>query len=113
MLLQHQLAYSGVDIIGEQTFVRVINATDFKSGSVVWVDTDFIPTYKIKFLSGYNFNPNVKSDMKSYDLNEAALLTAYGLGTAQEALNERLILGGDTVAISGGIEELQLEFVEV
>ena len=75
-------------------------ATDFKGGSVVWVDTDFIPTYKIQFLSGHNFNPNVKSDMKSVIINEAAL-TAYGLGTAQDALNERLILGSDTVAILG------------
>jgi putative ABC transport system permease protein len=75
-------------------------AKDFKNGSVVWVDPDFIPTYKIKFLSGHNFNPNIKSDMKSVIINEAAL-TAYGLGTADEALNERLILGGDTVAIIG------------
>ena len=75
-------------------------ATDFKSGSVVWVDTDFIPTYKIQFLSGHNFNPHVKSEMKSVIINEAAL-TAYGLGTAQDALDERLILGGDTLAILG------------
>jgi putative ABC transport system permease protein len=75
-------------------------ATDFKSGSVVWVDTDFIPTYKIQFLSGHNFNPNVRSEMESVIINEAAL-TAYNLGTAQEALNEQLILGSDTVAILG------------
>jgi len=66
----------------------------------VWVDPDFIPTYKIQFISGRNFNPGLKSDMESVIINEASL-TAYGLGTAEEALKERLILGDDTVAILG------------
>ncbi len=71
-----------------------------KNGSVVWVDPDFVETYGITILAGRAFNPEIKSDMKSILINEAAL-TAFGLGTAENALSERIILGGDTVAILG------------
>jgi putative ABC transport system permease protein len=73
---------------------------DFKGGSVVWVDPDFIPTYKIQFLAGQNFNPAVRSDMRSVIINEASL-AAYGLGTAEEALHQKLIMGEDTLAVLG------------
>jgi putative ABC transport system permease protein len=75
-------------------------ATDDRGGSVIWVDPDFIPTYKIPFVSGHNFNPNIKSDMESVIINEASL-SVFGLGTAEDALKEHLLLGGDTVAILG------------
>lgn len=71
-----------------------------KTGSVVWVDPDFVSTYGITVLSGRSFNPAIASDMESVLVNEAAL-TAFGLGTPDQALNERIILGGDTVAILG------------
>jgi putative ABC transport system permease protein len=73
---------------------------DSKSGSVVWVDPDFVETYGITVLAGKVFNPAIVSDMKSVLINEAAL-TAFGLGTPQNALTERIILGGDTTAILG------------
>lgn len=73
---------------------------DNKSGSVVWVDPDFVPTYGITVLAGRNFNPAIRSDMESVLVNEAAL-TLLNLGTAEEALNERIVLGSDTVAILG------------
>lgn len=71
-----------------------------KNGSVVWVDPDFVPTYGITVLAGRSFNPAIASDMESVLVNEAAL-TAFGLGTPEQALEERIILGGDTVAIVG------------
>ena len=71
-----------------------------KTASIVWVDPDFIETYGISIISGRAFNPEIKSDMESVLINEAAL-TAFGLGDAEHALNERLILGGDTTAILG------------
>lgn len=71
-----------------------------KSGSVVWVDPDFIQTYGITVLAGRVFNPEIVSDMKSVLINEASL-TAFGLGNAENALKERIILGSDTVAILG------------
>lgn len=73
---------------------------DSKNGSVVWVDPDFVGTYGITVLSGRNFNPAIASDMESVLINEAAL-TTFGLGNAEHALQERLIFGGDTVAILG------------
>lgn len=71
-----------------------------KTGSVVWIDPDFIETYGITVLAGRSFNPEIKSDMESVLINEAAL-TAFGLGDAENALKERIILGGDTTAIVG------------
>jgi len=71
-----------------------------KSGSIVWVDPDFIETYGITVLAGRQFNPEIKSDMESVLINEAAI-AAFGLGDPDNALKEHLILGGDTVAILG------------
>lgn len=71
-----------------------------KSGSIVWVDTDFIDTYGMTVISGRKFNPEIRSDIQAVMVNEAAL-TAYGLGDAQNALNERILLGNDTSEIIG------------
>lgn len=74
-----------------------------KTGSIVWVDPDFIDTYGISVIAGRKFNPEIRSDMESVLINETAL-KAFGLGTAENALNERLILGGDTTAIVGVVK---------
>jgi putative ABC transport system permease protein len=71
-----------------------------ESGSVVWVDTDFVETYGIKVLAGRTFNLEIKSDMEAVLINEAALKT-FRLGDAEHALQERIILGGDTAVILG------------
>lgn len=71
-----------------------------KNGSIVWVDPDFVKTYNIEVIAGHDFNIDNKSDMESVLVNESALKT-YQLGTPEEALNERLLLGNDTVAIIG------------
>lgn len=71
-----------------------------KNGSVVWVDPDFIETYGMTVIAGRSFNMNIKSDMEAVLINEAAL-TAFNLGTAEEALEERIVLGGDSVEILG------------
>ena len=77
---------------------------DSKSGNVVWIDPDFIDTYGITVLSGRNFNPSIKSDMESVLVNEAALKT-FGLGDPENALQERMIFGGDTTAILGVLKD--------
>ena len=71
-----------------------------KTGSVVWIDPDFIETYGFTILAGRAFNPSITSDMKAVLVNEAAL-TAFGLGSPENALKERIILGGDTTDILG------------
>ncbi|HET9487643.1 MAG TPA: FtsX-like permease family protein, partial [Chryseosolibacter sp.] len=73
---------------------------DSKDGKVVWIDPDFVSTYGITVLAGRNFNPEIRSDMEGVLVNEAAL-TAFGLGDPENALKERIILGGDTTAIVG------------
>ena len=73
---------------------------DNKDGKVVWVDPDFVDTYGMTLLAGRNFKPEIKSDMESVLVNEAALKT-FGLGDPENALKERIILGGDTTAILG------------
>jgi putative ABC transport system permease protein len=74
-----------------------------KDGRVVWIDPDFIETYGITILSGRNFNPAMASDMESVLVNEASL-KSFGLGDPENALKERIILGGDTVAILGVVK---------
>ncbi|HTF18440.1 MAG TPA: ABC transporter permease [Chryseolinea sp.] len=71
-----------------------------KSGSIVWIDPDFIKTYGMDLVSGRVFNPEIRSDMESVIINESAIET-FGLGNAETALNEKLIFGGDTVSILG------------
>jgi len=67
--------------------------------SIVYVDPDFVPTYGIEFIAGHNFNKNSASDMKSVIINEAAL-KALKLGTADEALDQKLLIN-DTLNIIG------------
>jgi len=71
-----------------------------KRGSIVWVDPDFIDTYDITLIAGKNFNLGNKTEMNSVLINEAAV-TAFGLGTPETALHERIILGSDTTEVLG------------
>ncbi|HEY9006991.1 MAG TPA: ABC transporter permease [Ohtaekwangia sp.] len=71
-----------------------------KSGNVAWIDPDFLATYKMELISGRPWDPDRKSDREAMLVNEAAL-TTFGLGDAQHALEERIILGDDTVNIIG------------
>lgn len=73
---------------------------DNKPGSVVWVDPDFVDTYGMTLLAGRNFNLAIKSDMEAVLINEAAL-AAFNLGTAEQALQEQIVLGDDSVSILG------------
>ncbi len=75
-----------------------------KSGNVTWVDPDFIQVYEIEMLSGRTWNPESKTDMESVLVNEAAVRT-FGLGTPEEALEQRIVLGGDTVDILGVMKD--------
>ncbi len=74
--------------------------SEMKVGSVVWIDPDFISSYHIQLIAGRNFNAGIGSDMKSVIINEAAL-HAFDLGTAQQALQQQLIVGEDTTHIIG------------
>lgn len=71
---------------------------DNHTGSLVWVDYDFIETYDMKVLSGRPFSKDYGMDDESVVINETAV-RIFDLGDPESALQERLILGGDTVRI--------------
>jgi putative ABC transport system permease protein len=71
-----------------------------KSGNVAWVDPDFLATYGMELASGRQWDGDRESDREAVLVNEAAL-KAFGLGDAEHALEERIILGDDTVNILG------------
>ena len=80
---------------------------------VVWVDTDFIQTYGMQIVSGKLWDPSRTTDMNSVFLNEAAL-DRFGLGTAEQALNEKLIIGGgESTSYSGRHKKFSLELTQV
>ncbi|MEJ1240924.1 ABC transporter permease [Chryseolinea sp. T2] len=74
--------------------------TDIRLGCVVWVDPDFLATYDIPLVAGRNFDERIASDMKALIVNEASL-EAFDLGTPEEALQQKLIMDGDTSSIIG------------
>jgi putative ABC transport system permease protein len=86
--------------------------------NVVWVDTDFIQTYGMQIISGKAWNQGSTTDMNSVFLNEAAL-DRFGLGTADQALNEKVIIGdGTPLPIQGVIKNfhwnsLKSEYVPI
>jgi putative ABC transport system permease protein len=89
--------------------------SDIKLGFVVFVDSDFIPTYEIEFLAGRNFDRDRESDKQSIIINEASV-AAYDLGTIDEAVGQQLILDGDTATVIGVLKNynwnsLKSEFV--
>jgi putative ABC transport system permease protein len=72
---------------------------------VVWVDMDFIETYGMQIISGELWNPASASDLKSVFINETAV-ERFGLGNADQALNEKLIIGagGEPFHIQGVVK---------
>jgi len=88
--------------------------TDIKLGFVVYVDPDFISTYEIPFVAGNDFDPELHSSMESIIINESSL-AAYDLGTAEEAIGQKLVLESDTATVIGVLknynwESLRTEF---
>ena len=75
-----------------------------KPGNVTWVDADFISTYKFEFIAGRNWDPESQSDQESVIINEVAL-TTFGLGDAENALTEFILIGGDTAGIIGVLKD--------
>ncbi|MBT1687996.1 ABC transporter permease [Dawidia soli] len=79
---------------------RTATPGDAQLSSIVWIDPDFIPTYNIDIITGKNFDPGVRSSMQSVIINEAAL-SALGFHTAEEALQQEILLDRDTATVTG------------
>lgn len=67
------------------------------------VDEDFIPQYEINLVAGRNFSKQHGTDGNNAILNERAV-TLMGYKTPAEALNKKLIRGGDTLTIVGVVQ---------
>lgn len=74
----------------------------YQEGSAIIADIDFANTYDLEFLAKdlliKEFNPDEKAI-----INEEAV-KAYGLGSPEEALHEKLTNGGDTVEVLGVVK---------
>lgn len=68
--------------------------------NVTWVDEVFTQTMGIELVSGRDFSEATREGENGMLINEATL-EEYGLGTAEEALTQRLIISGDTIPIRG------------
>lgn len=76
------------------------DVNETRSGSIVWVDYDFFDTYGMELLAGRTFSDDFGTDEEGLVINEAAV-TAFGLGSPEQALTERMSIGGDTAKIIG------------
>ncbi|MEO9964481.1 MAG: ABC transporter permease [Reichenbachiella sp.] len=81
-----------------------ISEDESKSGNVVFVDHDFTKTYDFEFLAGRSFS-EMASEENGFIINEKAL-QVFGLGLPEEAIQQKLIVGGwDTVRVMGVIKD--------
>ena len=77
---------------------------------IMSMDYDFIPTFKTELVAGRAFSEKFGEDQhgRNIVLNESSL-KALGLPSAEKALNERIILGGDTMKIVGVMADFHHE----
>jgi len=79
---------------------RLIGETDEKTQSMnfYYVDSDFLPEFKIEMMAGRSFLKEVQTDIEeTFILNETAA-KAFGFSSPEEAIGKRMYEGG-----SGGI----------
>jgi putative ABC transport system permease protein len=79
---------------------RLVGETDEKTQSMnfYYVDSDFLPEYKIDMIAGRSFQKEVQTDIEdTFILNETAA-KAFGFSSPKEAIGKRMYEGG-----SGGI----------
>ncbi|WMN12982.1 ABC transporter permease [Marivirga salinae] len=73
-------------------------------GGISFVDYKFFDTYELEFLAGEPFDRKTVSDYTYVILNQQALQT-YELGSPEEALNEQIVVGDDTVLVAGVLKD--------
>lgn len=77
-------------------------ASEAQQVQIVWVDNDFLDTYGIELLAGKKFSDDFK---EAGPLINEALARKCGLGSPDEAINERLYVNGDTISIFGVLKD--------
>lgn len=71
---------------------------------VTWIDDTFLNTYGIEMIAGRDFKEATREVENGMIINEASL-KAFGLGTSENALTEKIILSGDTIPIRGVVKD--------
>ena len=80
---------------GPEGFVTVYN---------VGIDYDYLENFKLKVLEGRNFSNEFPSDNQALILNRS-LFDILEFNSTEEAINEEVVLGGDTMRIIAIIED--------
>ena len=78
--------------------------SDLREGKILFTDTSFFRTYDLEFLAKRPF----PADYSQYEwivLNEAAVKD-FGLGSAEEAVSQKLRVLGDTLGILGVVKDI-------
>jgi putative ABC transport system permease protein len=75
-----------------------------KSGEVVFVDPDFMDTYKMTLLAGRGWYEVMPKQRQPVLLNEVALKT-FGFDTKEDVIGEKLIVDTDTFDIAGVVAD--------
>lgn len=80
-----------------------------KNISVTWVDSEFFKTYDLEIVSGRDFSDPIREAedvgvANGAIINEATLV-AFGLGSPEEALSQKLVVSGTTIPIRGVMKD--------
>ncbi len=70
----------------------------------VGIDHDYIPSFDLKVLAGRNFSKDFPSDNQGILLNRS-LATAIEYIDPEEAIGEKVVLGGDTLEVVGVVDD--------
>lgn len=77
---------------------------------IMSMDYDFVPAYNMQMVAGRAFSEKFGEDQhrKNILLNESAV-KALGIENAQKAINEKIVVGGDTVNVIGVMADFHQE----
>lgn len=80
---------------GPETNITVYN---------VGIDYDYVPSYDLSLMAGRNFNLDNPSDKRNAVLLNQSLSDALGFSNPDEAIGQKVRLGGDTLEVIGVLE---------
>jgi len=73
------------------------------SGYTVGIDHDYVPAFNLTMAAGRNFDLDHPGERQSVILNEA-MIEALDFSSAEEAIGEKVVHGGDTLEVAGVLE---------
>jgi len=79
---------------------------------VIFTDIDFPETYRLTLKAGRNWDPNRPTDMHCVLINEASIIP-FHLGTAEQAVGQKVVFDKDTLTIIGVVKNFYWESLKV